>query len=358
MLKRFFIWWLGELMALLPAGLRSDTRHRGSVLSITVEPDRIRMSHREDGHAHELGEVAVAGDVGPSAHDRELLRALTAGLRPESTRCEAVVAPELALVKEVELPAAAEENLGQVLGFEMQRLTPFSTEDVYFEHAVIGRGDGILMVRLSVVPRRVVDRAIELLPRFNLEPVPVTTHQPPAAHRPDDPVTLGFRDPSYREPGGGRLRGLLWLVNVVLLGAAIAIPLVHEQRHLEELKAQLAEARGAAETATGIAREVDRLTAEAQFLSDSASARISAVEILEELSTLLPDTTWVFRLELRGGTVHVHGSSAAASALIAILEDSDALSNARFASPVLREGNTGRDRFHITADVTLAQDNG
>ena len=361
MLRRFFSWWLTELASLLPAGMRVDRRHQGSVLCLAIDARGVRVSHRENGVVHALGEVTYADDGEPSAHDRELLQALTAGLRPESTRCESAVAPGLALVKEVDLPAAAQENLHQVLGFEMQRLTPFTAEEVYFQHEILGRRDDRLRVLIAVVPRHIVDRAIALLPHWNLKPSVAPNRAPPrhlgetSMTDADGGVTLGFRDPSYREPRGGGLKAALWLLNLALVGAAVAVPVVHEQDYLADLQVRLSAALGAAETAAGIADEVERLRAEAQFLADSAAARVSMVELLEELSARLPDETWVFRLDLRDATVHVHGSSTAASSLIATLENSASLSNVRFASPVLREGNTGRDRFHITAEIGVPE---
>ena len=41
------------------------------------------------------------------------------------------------------MPAATEENLPQVLSFEMDRLTPFRSDEVYFDHRVVGRDRAI-----------------------------------------------------------------------------------------------------------------------------------------------------------------------------------------------------------------------
>lgn len=351
MLGRFLDWWLTQLKGLLPAALRS--RRRGRALCIAVEAHRLRVGHRRNRQVRELGEASVAVDGEPSADDGERLRTLAAGLRPETLPCEITVAPELALVKEVDLPAAAQENLRQVIGFEMQRLTPFSTEEVYYDYALIGGRDEVLRVQLAVVPRRLIDRATAWLPSPGLQPAP----EPPSGSRPaplvasDGSITLEFRDPRYREASRRGLHAVLLLVNVLLAGTAAAIPLVQEQRHLHEAKARLEQARRAAEATVELRDEVERLRTKAGFLAASASGRVSTVRLIEELSALLPDTTWVFRLELREGAVHLHGSSTEATSLIATLEDSDRLSDVRFTSPVLREGSTGRDRFHITAQV-------
>ena len=347
MLGRFLRWWGEELAALLPRWLRSSAPRQGNALCLDVHPGEVVVSHREGGREQALGRVALDHEGLPAPADRERLQALTAGLRPESIPCEATVAPELGLVKEVELPAAAEENLHQVLTFEMERLTPFRAADVYFDHRVISRDGALLRVRLALAPRAVVDRAIGLLPDWDLR----VAERPSRAGGGDLAVTLTFLAPVYRERRPGRISGFLVLLNLLLLAAAVAIPLLEERQYLVELDTRLNAAKREAQSASEVARQVDALRAQLRFLGAIASDRLTAVELLEELSARLPDNTWVFRLELRAGTVHVHGSSVAASALIATLEDSELFSDVRFASPVLREGNTGRERFHLTARV-------
>ncbi len=77
----------------------------------------------------------------------------------------------------------------------------------------------------------------------------------------------------------------------------------------------------------------------------------ASVELLEELSQRLPDDTWLFRVEVRDGKVHLQGTSTTASALIAELEGSLFLENVRFASPVTQDGASGRERFHLSASI-------
>lgn len=341
-LSRFLAWWIGELAALLPAALRGG----GRTLCIAVEPGRVRVGRRENGRMRELGAVATESDGEIPAGDQKRLRGLAAGLAPEDTDIEISMAPGLALARDVELPAAARENLDQVLAFEMPRLTPFSAEDMYYGHRVTGRRGAMLRVRLEAAPKRIADRATGWLEGWTLRPAPAARRRSasPAAE-----AVLGFRDVRY---GSSRRRGMqaaLFSLNLLLAAAAVAIPPWQEQRRLDAAKARLEEVRGVAEAASATAREIERSWARGRFIAATAADRVATVELIEELSARLPDGTWVFRLELSGGKLQLHGSSSAAASLIAALEDSPMLSNVRFASPVVREGSTGRDRFHIAA---------
>ena len=94
---------------------------------------------------------------------RELLR-VKRSLKSRRTRIVLALAESQVLRRTVELPAAASENLREVLGFEMDRHTPFKAEDVYLDHRVLGQ-DGQrkrMTIELLVVPRRVADRAMTI----------------------------------------------------------------------------------------------------------------------------------------------------------------------------------------------------
>jgi general secretion pathway protein L len=117
------------------------------------------------------------------------------------------------------------------------------------------------------------------------------------------------------------------------------------------LSAQFAEVRAAATTAAGLQQQIDKHSAQSRYLFAYKAERPASVELLEELSRRLPDDTWLFRLEVRDGKVHLQGTSTRASSLIAELEGSAFFQGARFASPVTQDGASGRERFHLSASV-------
>ena len=134
----FCAWWQGELAALVPAPLRRLCSERRDLL--------------------------VLDDSGPAP----VVCRLRAGVceavaRPRSGRLLVRLPAQQALRQTVELPLAAEENLREVLRFEMARLTPFTAEQVYFGARVLRRDAAArsLAVDLAVARRAPVDRLRE-----------------------------------------------------------------------------------------------------------------------------------------------------------------------------------------------------
>lgn len=341
-LAEFLEWWRAELAGMLPEALRRRWARRHETVRLTSLDGEVCISRRLNGRLEELGRVEA---MAPGA--RERLDAILGEAGLVATRIEVGIPADKVLTKQIRLPLAAEENLHQVLGFEMQRQTPFRAEQVYFNHAITARdphGQQIA-VALCVAPRAAIDGVLDLLGARDFAPVNAGAASDGGKH------VFAFRADDALQLPSSNLRRALWALNALLLVAVIAIPFVQQQRHLEKLRTRLAETRSAAMTASDLQQRIDGQRERARFVFAQKASQPAAVELLEELSRQLPNDTWLFRVEIRDGKVHIQGTSAAASALIAELEDSQLLEGVRFASPVTQDGASGRERFHIVARV-------
>ena len=65
-----------------------------------------------------------------------VLRALIAAGRDQ---VRLVLTPEQALLKTITLPLATEENLREVVGFELDRHTPFTPDQAYYDVQIVRR---------------------------------------------------------------------------------------------------------------------------------------------------------------------------------------------------------------------------
>lgn len=68
------------------------------------------------------------------------------------------------------LPAAARENLSQVLEYELENLIPLPKEDVYYDYSTRSLGEERIEVLLMCIPRRVVHGYLEALARAEVRP--------------------------------------------------------------------------------------------------------------------------------------------------------------------------------------------
>jgi len=80
------------------------------------------------------------------------------------------------------------------------------------------------------------------------------------------------------------------------------------------------------------------------------------LEVLRELSDILPSSVWIWNMKLRSKDIEINGFASSASDLIAILDKSPLFEKVEFSSPVTKERRpTGdaaeRERFRISAKI-------
>ena len=350
MVLRFLRWWGGELAGMLPGRRGGGRESSGQWLTVARETgdsggDRVRVRLGGTRAGEVLADVAAA----PAEALAGELGALAAALDPRRLRCRFVLPRDLALVKDIELPRAAEENLHEVLAFEMSRHTPFRAEQVWFSHRVLGHDGARLRVRLQVVPRARLQPLLEPFAGWRLAP-----ESEPAAGGDDGgdaPVVLAFRPADWRRRSWAGVNAVLACAVLVLAALVAWQPIAAQRDAKARLEARAGEARAAAAEAAALRDRLDAMRASRALIAGARGRHPPMTVLLESISQALPDGTYLFRFEVRDDQVNLHGSSTAASSLIAILESTGALRGVRFASPVTRDGATGRERFHIVADL-------
>ncbi len=76
-----------------------------------------------------------------------------------------------------------------------------------------------------------------------------------------------------------------------------------------------------------------------------------SIEILNEVTRRLPDSSWLVQFNLREQQLRVAGYADNPANLIRLLEQSPTLSNVRFTSPVTKDPREQKDRFNLSAEV-------
>jgi general secretion pathway protein L len=347
--NRFFAWWGQELMACVPTRLRRALKPRRDALIFDLGDDEVVVSRTNGNGATELVRLPRAsldGAARPialpgngSSLDR---RRLSIVIRLPRTR---------ALRRSLELPAAAVENIRQVLTFDMDRQTPFKADDVYFDCAVaaVDRLTQRVPVELVVVPRAVVDRALALVRGQGFAPTRVDI-----AWEPDTGPSVNLLPAAERPPHprlAGRLSFALGILVAVLVAALVYIPFARLNQQTAAVAAEVDVARRQADAGRKVQEDFDAMVRQSRFLADKRVARPLVVEMMAEITRLCPDDTWLSRMRLTGTEVQTFGFSPSASALIGTLDASPLFESPQFRAPLTRDPRVEAERFHIALQV-------
>jgi general secretion pathway protein L len=349
MIGRFFTWWIGELMGLLPGRAARALGLGRDRLSVAVAAERASFALDTAAGRRALGAVALGDAFTSEAVERAL-----GGVDLE--RCDVLVqlAADRALRRSVVMPAPAgpsgAADLRRALEREIERFTPFRAQEVYFLYALDAQpGDGRnVSVELAVAPRKFIDPVVDRLVALGAE------------RRAARVGIVGIE--AVLPAGGGREteeiaprhaavpRGVaLALACVLLFGfTALAAPAVKLWIARADLAGQAAAAEKEAARLRRVAGDAERRSAGFAAIVAAKAEAPSVVRVLDRLTKLLPDDTFLDQFNVSGREIEIEGTTRASAALVRALESAAQFEKVVYVAPVTRDPLTGAERFHFS----------
>jgi len=350
---RFLAWWGGELGACLPSLFRGRGRRRRRLL-VDLDGAALDVKRRRRG-----GKVKPVARIALGDQDASQAPKTRRAVARAARRSDEVVlrVPEReALQRTIRLPMAARENMREVIGFEMDRFTSLKAEEAYFDFEIAETDEARqqLAVALMVVPRTDLRPALDLLAAWGVVPDRLVLL------RPDEDAEVGrnLLPPAPAAAGlswQARLGGGLAVVLLLLLGAQAYLPWYEKQQQLEALQAREAALRAEALQVDGLRTQVAAEAKRRAAIYATLTARPPAIRVLDELSRIIPDGTWLVDLQMSGETVSLKGYSQEPAGVIAVLEASPLFHDARFVSPVIPDSRIGLDRIAVSARLAAVE---
>ena len=335
-------WWRDGLLGWLPARVRGKLL--GAVRRLIIQPDAEGLNF----FRQERAALEPLPRQSWETLDRRTLRKQIKAERPALIVLQ--MPADRALTRTVTLPMAAAANLRQALGYDMDRLTPFSASQLYYDAQIVEyqTEQRRIRVELTALPRPEVDAALEALAALSVVP--------------DAVEVIGGRSgvnllPVEQRPRRGvwprRLLRTLIVISLSLALAAAALPLWQYRTLVIGLQKQVDLLQRESGQVLTFREQLEKAVESSQFLTQKKQRQPPVIELLRELTAILPDNTWLERLQIRGETLQLIGQSASASALVSVVEASKWFGDAAFASPVTNDRRTGKERFVLGARIIM-----
>ncbi|MEQ9606047.1 MAG: PilN domain-containing protein [Kiloniellaceae bacterium] len=329
----FFAWWFGELAALVPGFLR-DRLSSGSAARLLIEiaPGGRQLYRLRGRKAHPL----------------------EPGEAQSLTKAPAVLAlPRGDIVsRPTQLPLAAEENLREVVGFEMDRLTPFSRDDVYYACRLTGRDLKAkrLTVEVLLAPRLKVDTLVSGLKSegFLVGAVDVASVE---AGRPLGVNLLPEAALPAPSKIGRAVSAVLTAAALVLLFLALEIPLDRRADYAAALNEQVKTERARVAVLQRLQDEIAALRSHNTSLDGLKREGALVLPLLDQVTRLLPDDVWLNQLSLNEDRLDLAGFSPNSSALVTTFEQASRFTGTVFRAPVTQDPRLGLERFSLSLRV-------
>jgi len=338
----FFAWWGSQLSDLVPESLSRSLQRARTTVTLRIEGEIATFCGPGDANTVSC-ELPTTDQTEQPAALREFLGALPSA--PQ--RLRVILEPDQFLVRHFSLPRAARPHLAEAVGYQLPKLTPFTTDRVLYACGTMpdSPSNGPLSVWLMTTPKDRIVQALTLIGQTAPQN-PMRLDTPPEAGK---PLELAWRVTEPRKSPRRRLR-LAWIGMLALWIGAMGLHVFKRLEVHEQLTQTLAKVREEASEVTELRERLLDSRSQIDWLAEHKRSTPSAIVFLDSLAQLLDDQTWLQRLDFDGRSLRLTGISQSPSALVETLETSSSFEDVRF-DAFSRDRRTQADRFNLSAKV-------
>lgn len=340
-----FAEWRDELAAFWRDRFARPMNEGAEHIAIAAAETQIGVYLVKGEDAVEIGHVPRAGDP------REISAMLASSpIVPRGTNDVSVILPSAQVLRpHLQLPAASQATLRKAAFYELERLSPIDPDQVYFD-VVVQDTPGKKKkadIELRIIKKTTVDQAVALCRDAGLS-VGAIAFEGDAREA----------DRRYFPVDTAASLRLRWRRNSVLFLAALAGALLvllliaaywrgSAQGDFLSDQAQAAGQRAA--LVHRLKHDIHDTRAQIEF--PLAQKRAPAViQILSEVTEILPQGTWLTEFAFNDNKVHVQGFSNAPSDLIGLIDKSPYFANAQFEAS-LQSAQDNAEHFDLSFDL-------
>jgi len=144
---------------------------------------------------------------------------------------------------------------------------------------------------------------------------------------------------------------ILLLSITIMWTLYIIAPLKIEEKRVLEIDRQIALRKDEIKKIVALKKEIEAVKTELSAINDFKHGKPMALNILKELTAILPKSAWLSRVRITDTAVELEGYSASATGILSKLEASSYFKKAEFASPTFRDARMNADRFNIKMEI-------
>jgi general secretion pathway protein L len=357
-IRQFFQWWIGELAFLIPVKYLPFIRKQSQpVLVLQYCQSSIGVYHKHPNGCDRIGTINLNdGEV------ETIDSALSSWLQETGVHLQPIlpIPTNRVVRKDIVLPKVAVDNLDNVLVYELDRHTPFKSDQAYYDYVIDNKSapQGLVNVSIYAVAKSFINKLLDIVEPFGLEPPEIMIAANMEAADPfsgQARIRLCHDESSASVVLSNKLQMALSVVLCCLTVAALFIPLLKMDATVSELRERLNTARKDVEEINKTRSDINAYVQKLHSLKEEKSSTSNVVDVLLELTSILPDDTWLENVALKDGGVTMQGQSASATELIRLLESSAIFSKAKFESPVVQLPGGLAERFNIRAEINRGQ---
>lgn len=356
-ISQFMQWWKTELKSFVPEKYQQLIFPQPIRVYLVQEGVNVIVWKKQNNHFEQYNQAVKENEeheqwwhqVQHIINQAEGQKVLVKFLLPNSD----------ALIRKIALPQAAKENLDEVIGFELDKYVPFNSGQVQLSYKIDKDNQNAekILIDLAVIPKQKVKDILNLCNEktISLDGLDINT-----ASENSLPTYLGVNLlPQDQRTASDFFNLKLNLGLMVLLIGLIYFvmhnSLANKQNKIERITQINAELQKQARTSKLLRKELKTVIVSSKFLQNQKKEHPQLVVLLSDITTILPDATFISRLKVDQEKIEITGQSDNAYALVPKLDESKNWYVPGVVGSITKDPKTKKDKFTIKAALREPQ---
>ena len=275
------------------------------------------------------------------------------------------------IAKTAEFPLAVKENLSDVVSYELDRLTPLSPERAFYDFRIVAEDENRIRIALTAMKAETLQPYLEVLREKGIVVTRVVPGpSAPGTSGPDlrsvgPPAFQGFESASapdgemnLLDKGMHKSQKTPMALTIILLSVLVALglfwlasPLQVAEKRIEIIDREIAARRYEVKKIEALKKDLEGMEKEIAIIETFKTSKPVMLDLLKEMTRILPTNTWLSRIRFTESTVEIEGYAASATEILPKLEVSGHFKKVEFASPTARDVRLNADRFSIKMEI-------
>lgn len=338
-------WWLDGLLLLCPTFIREVIKSRRRHIIVECSNDQIIVKYYSDKLKQPLTTYSFNVD---DETDKASVLKFIRDQKKNNAIIILALPRDIILKTNLLMPIAVKSALRQALAFEISRKTPFTAEQVFFDYTIT-QNDNKLNINLFIVPINQIELILEKIHALNIIYDQISFEDETGLN--SEINLVKENTDSINNNNFNMLTATLSIITTILFITLLYLPNYLQSETLKQLEYEVNQKRKEVALLQSLIKEKNMLFKQSEFLSKKRIQQFRNIELINEITRVTPDDTWLNRLLIKSGKIQLQGESANASTLLQMIEASEFLYNSQFSSPIIKNNLTQKDKFNLSTNI-------
>ncbi len=352
-ISAFMHWWKTELKSFVPAKYQERLFPQSLQVLLTQEKEAVNVWCQKGK------QLTLYADAKNEAGEQEQwwhqVQHIINQAEGQNVVTKYLLANDEALVRKVDLPQGAKDNLDEVLGFELDQYVPFSLEQVQLGYKLDKKNsnDEKIVLDLAVIPKEKIEQILAMCDEksISLDAIDVNLNDSEQKPQPLGVTLLPKEKRKAKNYFNLKLNLALMVVLIGLLYFVMYTSINNKEEKIARLTEVNTQLQKQAKTAKLLKKELKEAIISSKFLQNKTKNYPHLVKILADITSIFPDDTYITRFTLNHENIQITGQSDNANSLIPKMEKSKNWYVPIFSGGVITDPRTNKEKFTIKAEL-------